>query len=140
MLQTSGSNHLGPINWLAVLAAAALAMILWLIGHSLLFPVRRGLLAPPPIGLASRLPLPILVFLIGAAMLGHNFARLGAETLAVKPWLYWMQSGGFALTFIAPAVLLTYQGGDTLYGRRVGDALLWIVVFLAMGTVFWALG
>lgn len=130
---------MGPINWLAIVVAAAVAVIAWAIGQGMLFPVRRGLMAPPPTSLVSRLPLPIVVFLIGSLMLGHNYARLGADTLAAKPWLYWMQSGGFALAFVAPAVLLTYQGGEVPYGRRMGDALRWIAVFLLMGTVFWAM-
>ncbi|MFC3213946.1 DUF1761 domain-containing protein [Novosphingobium panipatense] len=90
--------------------------------------------------LAGNYATAIIVFLIGATMLGHSFARIGSETLAVKPWLYFMQSGGVALAFVVPAVWITHVHNRVEPLRRVIDCLFWIVSYLGMGIVFWALG
>lgn len=116
---------MGPVNWLAVGVAALVA----------------GLLAFPWYGLwrVERSPapwrLPALIF--PAVLIGHNFARLGVETLAAKPKLYWMMSGGFALFIVIPV-------GAALYGRHglrcreaAADATYVFAAFMAMGTVFW---
>lgn len=81
-----------------------------------------------------------VVFVLAATMLGHGFARIGAETLAAKPWLYFMQTGGTALFFVVPAVWLTHTRNSTEPARRLLDCGFWLVAYLAMGTVFWALG
>ncbi len=78
----------------------------------------------------------LLPLLVSSAMLGHNFARIGAETLAVKPWLYLMQSGGLALAFIAPALWITYGRRGLGAGKALLDGTAWLVAFLAMGLVF----
>ncbi len=70
-------------------------------------------------------------------MLGHSFARIGAETLASKPWLYFMQSGGVALAFIIPAVWLTHARNGRP-ARALIDAAL-AGGLSGDGTVFWAL-
>jgi hypothetical protein len=72
-------------------------------------------------------------------MLGHSYARIGAETLAAKPWLYWMQSGGIALAFIGPAVFISYAHQRVARREALVDAGFWLAVYLATGTVFWAL-
>ena len=77
--------------------------------------------------------------ILPALMLGHMFARLGADTLAAKPWLYWMQSGGIALAFIAPALFISYSRHRMPMREALVDAWFWMVVYLATGTVFWAL-
>ncbi|MEO7247892.1 MAG: DUF1761 domain-containing protein, partial [Novosphingobium sp.] len=74
-----------------------------------------------------------------ALMLGHLFARVGPETLAAKPWLYWMQSGGVALAFIVPALFVSYSRHRLAMREALVDAGFWVVVYLATGTVFWAL-
>lgn len=118
---------MGPVNWLAIVAAGLVA----------------GLLAYPWYGFwrAARSPAPgrLLAMLFPAWLIGHNFARVGAETLAAKPWLYWMMSGGFALFIVIPV-------GAALYGRHgiraraaLADATYVLVAFMAMGTVFWAM-
>lgn len=118
---------MGPINWLAIGVAALVA----------------GLLAFPWYGLmrAARSPAPgrLLALVFPALMMGHNFARVGAQTLAEKPKLYWMMSGGFALFIVIPA-------GAALYGRHgiagreaAADAGYVFAAFMAMGTVFWAM-
>ena len=133
---------MGPINWIAVVLAANLAVAVGIVWHGPLFRTGRPLLE----GLsedgshkARSYGSVVLVMLIGAAMLGHNFARIGAVTLAAKPWLYAMQSGGIAMAFVIPAVWLTQarQGGTTRH--RLIDCGFWLVAYLTMGATFWLL-
>jgi hypothetical protein len=72
-------------------------------------------------------------------MLGHALARIGADKLAAKPWLYWMQSGGIALAFIIPALWITQARSGTARRDMAVDAGFWLVVYLLTGTVFFAL-
>lgn len=118
---------MGPVNWLAVVLAALLAAAIGFVWYGPLF---RG---------QKPRPWALLALLVPAAMIGHNFARVGAETLAAKPWLYWMMSGGFALAIIAPALFVTLARHGIGARDRLVDCGYWIVAFLAMGTVFWAL-
>lgn len=108
-----------------------------LVWHGPLFRSGRPLLGGPPARRAWGLVL--AVFLLAAAMLGHSFARIGPETLAAKPWLYFMQSGGIALAFVAPAVWLTHARRDTPPRIRLIDIGFWLAAYLAMGLVFWAM-
>lgn len=105
-----------------VLASVAAAGVLWLFW--------RGRLA------AWAYALPI----IPALMLGHALARIGPDTLAAKPWLYFMQSGGLALAFVIPAVWLLGLRGGASKGEMVRDSAAFLIAYLAMGAVFWALG
>jgi hypothetical protein len=119
---------MGPVNWMAVVVSALVA----------------GLLAYPCYGLwrVSRMPSArsFLAMLFPAALIGHNFARLGAEALAAKPKLYWMMSGGWALAIIIPVGVVLYSR-HALRGREaMADATYVLVAFMAMGTVFWAMG
>ena len=127
-----------PINWLAVALAAAAAVAIGLVWTGPLFRTGRPLLGAPERP-AGRVWIAVGVFLIGAAMLGHNFARIGSATLAAKPWLYFMQSGGIALAFVCPAVWLTHARLGSERRARLADAGFWLVAYLAMGVVFWAL-
>ena len=133
---------MGPVNWIAVVLAANIAVALGIVWHGPLFRTGRPLLE----GLsedgsrrARSYGAVVFVMLIGAAMLGHNFARIGAATLAAKPWLYAMQSGGIALAFVIPAVWLVQarQGMDSR--QRLIDGGYWLVAYLAMGATFWVL-
>lgn len=110
---------MGPLNWMAV-AGAGLAgsLVLHLIE-------RRG-------GGPRRLAGLTLVMLMAAAMLGHALARIGADRLAVRPWLFFMQSGGLAAAFVVPALLAN--------GVKPRRALGWLTAYLSMGGVFWLLG
>lgn len=81
----------------------------------------------------------VAAMLVIAVMIGHNFARIGPETLAAKPWLYWMMSGGLGLAVISPALFIGLARHDVTMRDRLIDCGHWIVVTLAMGTVFWAL-
>ena len=121
---------MGPVNWIAVFAAALAALVFAPVWYGLLF---RDAPRPP----TGRLGLALL---IPASLIGHNFARVGAAELGDKPWLYWMMSGGFALTMIAPALAIT--GLQHRLGVKASaiDAGYWLGAFLLMGTVFYFAG
>lgn len=130
---------MGPVNWIAVLLAAALALAVGIVWNGPMFRTGRQLLGGPtrPSG---RVWLGGIVFLLAAIMLGHGFARIGEATLDAKPWLYFMQTGGTALFFVIPAVWLTNARTGTEPMRRVLDCGFWLVAYLAMGVVFWLAG
>ena len=136
---------MGPIDWPAVLLAAALAFgvgALWygpLLGRAKLEEVGPG-------GLAARrnpgrtLGLTAALLLVSSTMLGHMFARLPAESLAAKPWLYFMMAGGLAVAFVIPALWISYAHQRLSTRLALIDAGYWIVAYLAMGAAFWLLG
>jgi len=134
-----------PINWLAVVLSANLALAIgfvWygpLFGGAALFSMASRAAEAPSGGPVRSLLGAFLLQLLSALMLGHNFARIGADKLAAKPWLYWMQSGGIAVAFIIPALWISYARHG-MPGREARvDAGFWLVTYLAIGTVFWAL-
>jgi len=130
---------MGPVNWLAVVLAAALALAVGIVWNGPLFRTGRPLLG----GTAKahgKFWLVGLILLVAAIMLGHNFARIGGSTLDARPWLYFMQTGGVALFFVIPAVWLTHARNSTEPMRRVLDCGFWLVAYLVMGAAFWALG
>lgn len=122
---------MGPINWAAIALAAVVA--------ALIAPLWYRALADEPFA-ARRLGGTLLAMLLPAWLIGHNFARVGAETLAAKPWLYAMMSGGFALFFAVPALLLGLARHGVPLRARLIDAGYWLVALLAMGAVFYFLG
>lgn len=118
---------MGAVNWLAV-ALAALA------GTGLVLGWYRWLMpAGKPLGLAGALG----ACAIAAVMLGHNFARIGVETLGAKPWLYWMMAGGFALWFAAPVLFVALGRQGVPVRVRLSECAAWIAAFLVMGTAFY---
>ncbi len=129
---------MGPVNWVAVILAANFAVALGIVWHGPLFRTGRPLLEGPG-GMGKSYTVVVLVMLIGAAMLGHSFARIGAATLAAKPWLYFMQSGGIAIAFIIPAIWLTQARHAMPTAHRLIDCGYWLVAYLVMGATFWAL-
>lgn len=129
---------MGPVNWLAVVLSAALALAIGIVWNGPIFRSGRQLL-PGGSERAGNYAVVAIVFLISAVMLGHNFARIGAETLAAKPWLYFMQTGGVAIAFVIPSVWLTHLRNRTEPMRRVIDCGFWLIAYLAMGLVFWVL-
>jgi hypothetical protein len=64
------------------------------------------------------------------------FARVGAATLAVKPWLYFMMTGGLAGAFIIPAMLVNYMNLRVSRRMALIDAGFWLLSYLAMGLTF----
>jgi hypothetical protein len=131
--------RMGAVNWIAVVLAANLAVAVGIVWHGPLFRTGRPLLEGRG-GPAKSYLATVIVMLLGAVMLGHNFARLGPVTLGAKPWLYFMMSGGVALFFIAPALWLAAARQGVPGRQRALDAGFWIAAYLAMGLVFWALG
>jgi hypothetical protein len=136
---------LGPVNWLAVflaaLAAAALAAV-WFgpaFGRA-----KTRKVAPGKIAIRSRPEIVILVtgllLLVTATMLGHFYARVGAETLATRPHLYFMMSGGLAAAFVIPALWISFSHIRVPTRVALIDAGYWLVAYLAMGLVFFLLG
>lgn len=115
---------MGPINWMAVvLAAAAASTVLWLFWRGRAVPLWAWALSVVP-----------------AAMLGHALARIGPDKLAAKPHLYWMQSSGLALAIVIPALWLV-GAKNGVPARETGrDSLAFLLAYLAMGAVFRVLG
>ncbi|MDP9056470.1 MAG: DUF1761 domain-containing protein [Pseudomonadota bacterium] len=139
---------MGPINWLAVIMSATLAFAVGLVWYGPLFGganlFGRITAAPGEVqekgrGVFGGIAGALLLQALSALMLAHNFARLGADKLAAKPWLYWMQSGGIAFAFIIPALWISYAHQRINRREALIDAGFWMVVYLAMGTVFWVL-
>jgi hypothetical protein len=130
---------MGPVNWIAVALAAVVALAIGLIWNRTMFRSGRQIL-PGHGRRTGHYGVILVVMLLAAIMLGHNFARIGSATLDVKPWLYFMMSGGLALFFTVPAVWLTHarNGGEPM--KRITDCAFWLIAYLAMGAVFWAFG
>ena len=115
---------MGPINWIAVIVAALVAAaVLWFFRP----PGKRGSWA-------------YLLMIVPAAMLGHALARIGPDKLAAKPQLYVMQSAGFALAIVIPALWIVQlrSGGSARQTWR--DSFSFLLAYLAMGAVFWTTG
>ncbi|WP_432787880.1 DUF1761 domain-containing protein [Novosphingobium rhizosphaerae] len=81
-----------------------------------------------------------MLLLVTSSMMGHMFARVGAGTLAVKPWLYFMMSGGLAGAFVIPSLWISYTQQRVSTRLALIDAGCVMLCYLAMGTVFWLLG
>lgn len=125
---------MGPVNWLAVVLAVGAAMIAAAVWYGPVFGhVRRVVLAPGMLALTAGL------LLLTSAMMGHMFARVGAETLSAKPWLYFMMSGGLALAFVIPALMISYSQQRIAARLALIDAGFWLVGYLTMGLTFYLL-
>ena len=136
---------MGPMNWLAAGLAAVLAFAVGGLWYGPLFG-RAKLEEVGPGGLAARshpgrtLGITAVLLLVSATMMSHMFARVGGETLALKPWLYFMMSGGLAIAFVIPALWISYTHQRLSTRLAMIDAGYWLVSYLAMGAVFWVLG
>ena len=130
---------MGPVNWLAVVLAALLAVMIGVVWYGPLFKVIQPFVKDEP-KQVSQGRFAGLFLLVSAAMLGHMYARIGGETLAAKPWLYFMQSGGVALAFVIPAIWMTWYRMGADRRTRLVESGYYLVAYLAMGAVFWALG
>lgn len=129
---------MGPVNWLAVVLAAAVAVAVGIVWREWMQPNGRNL-SRKGAGRVGATVVLAVVMLLGAAMLGHNFARIGTATLDMKPWLYFMQTGGIAVFFVIPAIWLTHMRMGSEPYRRIVECGFWLLAYLAMGAVFWAL-
>jgi len=127
---------MGPVNWLAVVLAGLAGAGLCFVWYEVLFRARPVF----PEQKAGRIATAVVVMLLAAMMMGHNFARVGDATLTAKPWLYWMMSGGFALWFVAPALVLSLSRHGVSWRERLTEGGFWLFVYLAMGTLFWLIG
>jgi len=132
---------MGPVNWLAVLVAALIALCVTMVWNGPLHG-RARLEELGPGGLGHRvapfrtLGLTLLLLLVSSTMIGHMFARVGPETLAAKPWLYFMMSGGLAGAFVVPAMWVNYVNLRVSLRLALIDAGFWIVAYLSMGLIF----
>ena len=130
---------MGPVNWLAVVLASLLAMLIGVVWFGPLFNVIQPFVKDEPKKHSHGWIAGLFLF-VNAAMLGHMYARIGSETLAAKPWLYWMQAGGIALAFVIPAIWMTWYRLGADRRTRLVESGYYLVAYLAMGTVFWLLG
>ena len=118
---------MGPIDWLAVVLAAAAAQLLALGWYR-----RGGRIARKRHDTRVEL-VSFLLLLVSAAMLGHMFARIDTE----RWWLYPMMSGGLALAFVVPALWSSYTRRKVRRSFALRDGAYWLLAFLLMGGVFW---
>ena len=136
---------MGPVNWLAVVLAALAAGVAGALWYGPLFG-RARLTELGPGGLGARIApartwaITFALLLVSAAMMGHMFARVGPVTLAAKPWLYFMMSGGLAGAFVVPALWISYTHQRITTRMAMMDGGCWLVSYLTMGLVFWLAG
>ena len=136
---------MGPVDWIAVVLAALAAGLLALAWFGPAFgkaqtrkvAAGRVMTRSRPERIAA---LSALLLLLTATMLGHMFARVGGETLAAKPWLYFMMSGGLAIAFVIPALWISFSHIRVPTRVALIDAGYWLAAYLAMGLVFFLLG
>lgn len=135
---------MGPVDWIAVLLAAMGAGVLALawfgpaFGQAKTRKVAAGrvMTRARPERVAA---LSAALLLVMATMLGHMFARIGADTLAAKPWLYFMMSGGLALAFVIPALWISFSHIRVPTRVALIDAGYWLSAYLVMGLAFFLL-
>ena len=115
---------MGTINWLAVIVAMSAGSCVMMGGAVL---TQRWVLTQ------------MALMSISAIMLGHAFARIGGDKLALKPQLYFMQSGGFALAFVIPALWIS-QSKHGISTRTIAkESGLFLCAYLMMGASFWVM-
>ncbi len=129
---------MGALNLPAIVLGAVLAAMIGIVWYGPMFRFVQPFVKDEPKE-RQHFVMVLVVMLIGATMLGHNLARIGSETLAAKPWLYFMQSGGIALFFIIPVLWSTYYRLGSGRRLRLVACGYYLVAYLAMGAVFWAL-
>lgn len=132
---------MGPVNWLAVVFATLGALGVSALWYGPLFGrARLEVVGPGKLGIrrspARTLAITAALLLVTAAMMGHMFARVGPETLAVKWWLYFMMSGGLAIAFVIPALWVSYSHQRIPTRLAMIDAGFWMAAYLMMGLVF----
>jgi hypothetical protein len=136
---------MGPVNWIAVILAAIIAGGVGAVWYGPLLG-RAKLAEVGPGGLGARtapgrtMAITLALLFVSATMMGHMFARVGPETLAVKWWLYFMMPGGLAGAFVIPSLWISYTQQRITTRLAMIDAGYWMAAYLAMGGVFWLLG
>ncbi|MFM2371036.1 MAG: hypothetical protein RIS85_758 [Pseudomonadota bacterium] len=136
---------MGPVNWLAVVIAAVAALAASSLWYGPLFG-RARLEEVGPGGLGIRrspwrtAAITAALLLVSATMMGHMFARIGTDTLAVKWWLYFMMSGGLAGAFVIPSLWISYTQQRISTRLALIDGGFWMVAYLAMGLAFMLVG
>ena len=118
---------MGPVNWIAVGAGWAVAALLGVAFYG------RKALPGEKLGLHL---LAAILLAVSAAMIGHMLARVGVATLQAKPWLYFMMTGGLALTFIGPALVISAVRREGEVREALFDWSYWLAAYLAIGEVF----
>ena len=113
---------MGPVNWIGVIVAG-------LVAGGVLIAILR-------LSGVARMAGTVALALVGSAMLGHALARIGAEKLALKPQLFFMQSGGLALAFVIPALWISGWRRGTPARALGRESLAFVLAYLAMGLVF----
>ncbi|MXO69291.1 DUF1761 family protein [Altererythrobacter marinus] len=135
---------MGPIDWTGAIAATLAAGLIALAWYGPIFGMAKARKVAPGKIAVRRRPEHVVaitggLLFLSAAMMGHMFARVGGETLAAKPWLYFMMSGGLAGAFVIPALLISYSHIRVATRVALIDAGYWLTAYLAMGGVFWLL-
>lgn len=136
---------MGPVNWIAVFAAALVAEALAFAWFGPVFGrAKQRKVAGNRVMTRARpevtAALSAALLLLTAMMLGHMFARVGADTLAAKPWLYFMMCGGLAMAFVIPALWISFSHMRVPTRVALIDAGYWLAAYLTMGLVFFLLG
>lgn len=135
---------MGPVNWLAVLVAVFGALAVSAAWYGPMFGrARLEVVGPGGLGIrrspARTAAITAALLFVSASMMGHMFARVGTETLAVKWWLYFMMSGGLAVAFVIPSLWISYTHQRISTRLALIDGGFWLVAYLAMGLVFFLL-
>lgn len=136
---------MGPVDWIAVVLAALAAGAVAVVWYGPLFG-RAKLAEVGPGGLGARtaplrtIVITLALLLVSTTMMGHMFARVDLGTLAVKPWLYFMMSGGLAGAFVIPSLWISYTHQRITTRLALIDAGYWMTAYLAMGLTFFLLG
>jgi hypothetical protein len=136
---------MGPVNWLAVVIAVLAALAVSAAWYGPLFGrARLEVVGPGGLGI-RRSPgrttaITAALLLVSATMMGHMFARVGADTLAVKWWLYFMMSGGLATAFVIPSLWISYTHQRISTRLALIDGGFWLSAYLSMGLAFFLLG
>jgi Protein of unknown function (DUF1761) len=135
---------MGPVNWFAVVLAVLGALAVQGLWYGPLFGrARLAEVGPGGLGLriapARTMLITAALLLVSASMMGHMFVRVGPATLAVKPWLYFMMSGGLAGAFVIPGLWISYTQQRISTRLALIDAGCVLLSYLAMGLVFFLL-
>ncbi|MCX7285298.1 MAG: DUF1761 domain-containing protein [Novosphingobium sp.] len=132
---------MGPVNWIAVIVATLAALAVSALWYGPVFGrARLEEVGPGKLGIrrspARTAALSSVLLFVSAAMMGHMFARVGAATLDVKWWLYFMMSGGLAIAFVIPSLWLSYSQQRISTRLALIDGGFWLVAYLSMGLAF----